>query len=426
MRRDWCESLANRFAAGFSASSPGWRSVGREAEHPVVDAHGRAVDIADLWTALAEPGDMKAKYEGDLLVQLDGDRFSFAAEVGKGTIEIVLPPSEDLFGIQANYEEARERLLFAASRFGFRVLGYGIQPITAPTREFMAPKQRYGTLMDIIGDSWLWFTLTASDQVHVAIGRDEIVPYANLTNALSAVTVGLCANSPVYLGQEHGVCSAREARMATIYAEHHRHGMPAAPARDLPHYIEQIAVQPFLMERIDGLTRVYGRPFVEWLEAHGGADAPGSFEAFELHDHYIWNSGRPRNRHGTLELRSACQQPPHEHMAAATLGLGMVAAAPALAKLLDERLGAGAWEAMRQWHHDVIRVGLAAEEPAPGLLHAILDRIEDALWQRGRGEERLLVPLRKRADARENPAQRALDTLRGRGLAAMIDQVSLR
>ncbi len=426
MRQDWLESLADSFAAGFQSSTPSWRKVGREAEHPVVDSNGEAADIAGLWEALAAPGDMKKKFEGDLLVQLDGERFSYAAEVGKGTMEIVLAPSEDLHGIKTNYEEARDRLLDATSPLGLRVLGYGIQPKTAPTRGFMAPKQRYGVLLDVIGDTWLWFTLTASDQVHVELGRDEIVPAANLTNALSAVTVGLCANSPVYLGQAHGICSAREARMATIYAEDHRHGMPAAPARDLPHYIGQIARQPYLMERVDGAMRPVGQPFEDWLEAHGGARAPGAFEAFELHDHYIWNSGRPRNRHGTIELRSACQQPPEEHMASAALSLGMVVAAPALAELLDQRLGADAWEAMRRWHHDVIQDGLAAAEPLPGLMHEILDRVETGLWQRGRGEERYMAPLRKRADDRENPAQRALITLRTQGLDAMIERVTLR
>ena len=70
-----------------------------------------------------------------------------------------------------------------------------------------------------------------------------------------------------------------------------------------------------------------GRLFDEVLRADFGAGdtlVPGCFEAFLLHDHYVWHSARLRTAYGTVELRPACQQPPHEAMAAAALYLGLV------------------------------------------------------------------------------------------------------
>ena len=58
-----------------------------------------------------------------------------------------------------------------------------------------------------------------------------------------------------------------------------------------------------------------------------------------------------------------------------------------------------------------IRDGLAADEPIPGLLHAILDRAHDGLKARGRGEEVYLAPLRARVERRRNPGQEAVAVL---------------
>lgn len=50
------------------------------------------------------------------------------------------------------------------------------------------------------------------------------------------------------------------------------------------------------------------------------------WQGFLAHDHYVWHSSRPRVRTGTLELRSACQQPWEEHMSAQALNLALVEA----------------------------------------------------------------------------------------------------
>ena len=190
---------------------------------------GTAADICSLWPLLKETGDFKAHYEGDLLIALEGSDFTLSSEVGRGTIEIITTPQPNLHQLCGCYEEARDRLLAAAERAGVWVLGYGIQPKTPPSPALMTPKQRYGVLLDVLGPDWLWFSLTASDQIHVAITAAEFADQTNLGNLLAPVTIALCANSSVFSGKVSPWCSAREGGMGTIHARHSRHGLPMAP-----------------------------------------------------------------------------------------------------------------------------------------------------------------------------------------------------
>lgn len=440
--------ITARFAAGFAPARAGLRTVGREAEYPVVQADGSAAEVSELWDALqagseARGEPLQIKAEGALTVALVGRRWTFFSEVGRGTIEVLTGPRQDLWELAADHEEAMEILVGAAQARGWAVLGYGIQPRTPASGDFMTPKSRYGVLLESIGDPWLWFTLTASDQVHASVARDEVVPLSDTINLLSPLTVALTANSPVHSGAWSGFLSAREGTMGEIHAQEHRHGMTAGALGSMQALVEHLARQVFLMELrqgADGAWRhtVYGRPFTDWLAAHAHDPAAtarqDAYTAFLLHEHYIWNSARPRSNHGTIELRAACQQPWVEpgapgrahHMAAAALGVALVEAGHVLGPWLAEQLGADAWGTMRAWHHAAIARGLGAEEPFPGLIAGVLDRCEEALAARGRGEEALLAPLRARLDRRENAAQRHLLAFEAGGLPALVEATRVR
>ncbi len=45
---------------------------------------------------------------------------------------------------------------------------------------------------EVLGDPWKWFTVTASDQTHVDIGRDEFVSTYNTMNLLTPAVIALC------------------------------------------------------------------------------------------------------------------------------------------------------------------------------------------------------------------------------------------
>ena len=90
---------------------------------------------------------------------------TYAIEVGKGTVEMITGPCSDLHALRAANDAGMRALVAAARANDARVLGYGIQPGTPPTRALMTARPRYGNLLAQIGDPWLWFAVTASDQV---------------------------------------------------------------------------------------------------------------------------------------------------------------------------------------------------------------------------------------------------------------------
>ena len=420
----------------------------------MVDQSGRAADIDRLWPLLLGDEDaaenskrgslspLKVKRDAvntDLIVGLDGAAYSYALEVGKGTIELNVGPYATLFELERAFRTALERLTRAAGRLGWRVLGYGVQPLSPPARALLSPKQRYHALADIMGADWIWYTVTASDQTHVDISRNEAASMLNFGNLIAPVVVALCANSPVAAGALTGDCSGREGRMINArYGE--RHGIIARPYADLTDFVACLSRMPALLRREGERLLPDGRLFSDVLRADFGAarsegwtPSTSAFDAFLLHDHYIWHSARVRSAYGTVELRPACQQPPHELMAATALYLGLVEGyeeitdhiRTALSPTGEEGVKSGplseCWPRMRQYHEQAVRAGLAAPEPAPGFLAEILGLAEAALTRRGHGEEAMLAPLWRRLERRENPAQRLRRVFVEAGLEELIE-----
>ena len=386
--------LADRFAGHFPDALTGLRTIGREAEHPLVNPDGTAADGRRVLEVLAQRGDFTVKREGDLVVGLDSPRAEYALEVGWGTLEVITGPHADLHALKASHEDATRQITSIANEFDMKVLGLGTQPVTPGTRHLMSPKSRYGVLLETLGELWLWFTVTASDQVHVDVCRPELARLTALANACAPVTVALCANSPLHDGAPTGFASSREGFMGRIEGIGGRHGMPAEPVTSIQGWVEHLCRQPFLIDKVAGVYSAGdGRPFTQH-------PAP-SWERFLVHEHYCWNSGRPRAAISTLEWRAACQQPPDEHMAAAALQLGLTEAAAEVADLLD-RVG---WEGLRSWHHQAINQGFC--EPREGLLSDIVAACEQGLRGRDRGEEVYLEPIHRRVRDREAPAARA-------------------
>jgi gamma-glutamylcysteine synthetase len=423
----WTRELATRFSAGFDLEAPSNRTIGREAEFPVVNAQGWAGDVQRLFQTVAHQNpDLKPKQEGELLVELRGERFILAAEVGIGTVELITGPRPELASLESDHLLGLQTLIYAAEETDQRILGAGIQPLSIASPELICPKARYHVLLDIMGPSWLWFALTASDQVHVDIGLDELAAATNCSSLLTALTVALCGNSSVFHGEDSGVCSGREHLMGQIYPEDCRHGMPAGPIEGTEELMAQLLVQRHLMKKIEGQPHPAHGPFIDHLAALGGPQADGAFEAFLFHEHYIWNSSRPRSAQGTLELRSACQQPADSHMSATALGLAMVQGHHELAELLMDELGPNPWQVTRPWHEAVIEQGLAAPEPRPGLMGRLLEICRSALDGRGLDEARYLDPLFARLEAQQNPAQAARSKLEHSGMGTLLSDMHIR
>ena len=210
--------------------------------------------------------------------------------------------------------------------------------------------------------------------------------------------------------------------MGEINASQHRHGMPAGPICDVRDLVDQLTVHDHLMHKLDGKPVVGRNTFEDF--ATSIHDPTIRFREFLFHEHYVWNSARPRSAQGTLELRSACQQPFREHMVATALGLAMVEAHRELAVLISDTLGDRPWEVARKWHSESIVSGLDAEEPATGFIAEILHQCQRALKRRELDEARYLTPLFERMTAKKNPAQTSRKQWEESGIEAVIESAA--
>jgi len=421
--------LAQQFAAHFPDALDGPRTVGREAEFPIVTASGRAADVRQLWPILLDGGDLEPVTDSSgmdprqqgLLVAAKGTDYTYALEVGLGTVEVNTGPCADLFALKAVHERAVMRLVKAAAQLGWMVLGYGIQPVSPASPSLMSPKARYQALLAAMGRDWLPYTATASDQVQIDICRPELVTMLNVGNLIAPVLVALCANSAVAGGRLSPYCSAREGRMAAIRAAEHRHGLPDHAYRDMTDFVRTIAQARHLIQRTpDGRYVVEDGAFAQHVAAHGA-----DFPAFLFHEHYVWNSARIRTAYATVELRPACQQPWAGHMLPSALGLGLIQAAPDVWAYLDGTFGGETWTVMRHYHRSVIKKGLAARQPVDGFLDRMVDLASAGLASRGLGEEIFLDAARQRLAAGENPAQTARRIFMDQGMDSLLAAVTL-
>jgi gamma-glutamylcysteine synthetase len=382
---------------------------------------GRAGDASLLWEPLRAEAKARVTYddpERKMIVRVDVGPVGYEVEMGRATVEVVLPPAADLHELEARTAEAVGRLVRAAASRGMLVLGYGIQPRTPRSRRLMTPKQRYRALYGAVGGSWLHFTTTAADQVHVDISRDEVMDAVNVMNVLAGPIIALTANSSVYVGRPGRFASGREGLLSSLGSD--RHGMTPRRFASLEEFLTFICGQTCYVLTQDGRYVRYGRRFTSYLARHGP-----DLDAYMVHEHYTWNSARPRAQHGTIEIRPACQQPPAEPLAASALCLAFVEAMPQIWAYLCERLGPDPWPAMAAYRRDAIRCGVRAREPARGFLTGLVDQAEQALRRRGRGEERFLTPIHRRLERRTLPADQAVNWFRRGGMETLIQRLSL-
>jgi gamma-glutamylcysteine synthetase len=276
-------------------------------------------------------------------------------------------------------------------------------------------------LLDVIGDTWLSFTTTASDQVHIDVSRDEVLRATNLGNLLSPVIAILFANSPVCAGNPSGFRSSRQGLMGQIHQASFRHGITARPVTSFRDWIQLTAEQEFLIRKEnDTYLPVSNMTFVEYADRH-----TATFDDFLMHDHYIWNSLRPRTAHGTVEWRAACQQPWSSHMTVSAFGLGCIEAMDELEQWLTSSLGDELWPAMQAYEKASLTEGPSAKEPFPGMIQGILERCAQGLTSRGFGEEQYLAPLFEHTRNQHHPAASALEAFADNGVEGLINWANI-
>ena len=412
-------ALAAQFESRFRERLHPLRRVGREAEFPVVTRDGRAGDVSQLWEPLLAEGGWTPVYDDPksrtLIVAVERAKLNVAIEVGRGTIELSLGPHDDLWQLQAAFDQAVGLVAHVAESRGMFLLGFGIQPRTPASAALMTPKRHYRALYRAVGTPWLRLTTTAADQTHVDICRAELLDAINWMNLLSAPLIALCANSSVYAGCAGRFLSGREGLLRDLGET--RYGMTPRRFSDIEEFIRHLCdYRCFVLPDGEGFKKI-NRPFTNHLITQ----SPNLFNEFLFHEHYVWNSARARVANSTIEVRPACQQPPGESLAANALILGWVESLPQIAAYFDGALGARAWDVMCAYRRAVVREGLGAREPAPNFIRDLVNIAEQGLTRRGRGEEKFLEPVWQRVARRESPGVRAQEIMRRKGITEFVN-----
>ncbi len=417
--------LAEQYQARFREGLGSVRRIGREAEFPLVWPDGRAGDASLLWAPLLEQGNLEPVREGRrLLIGARGAEVIFQAEVGKPTIELSLGPYDDLWELQRGLDRALGQLTRAAERCGLWVLGYGIQPRSPPSSMLLTPRPHYRAYHQALGKPWLRLTTTAADQMHVDISRSEVLNSVNWMNLLSGPIIALCANSSVYAGRRGRYLSGREGLLRELGT--HRHGMTPVSFQSFDAFIRYLADYPvYVLPQASGFRRV-DMTFLQFAHRELSRDPEALFEAFLWHEHYVWNSARPRVVHSTIEVRPACQQPPSELMASSALILGLVESLSQVQAYLSEALGPDPWPAMSRYRKAVVRNGLSAKAPTPRMLSKLADIARDGLARRGRAEEHYLRPIHDRLSSGMSPAVRVRKSFLQGGMKELLRQLRIR
>jgi gamma-glutamylcysteine synthetase len=412
--------LAERYAGLFRETVRPIRRIGREAEFPLVHPDGRAGDVARMWEPLMTGDEFVPQYDDPkthtLIAAVTGAHGRVEVEVGRATIELVLGPYEDLWQLEEGSRRLVRQVAHIADRLGMRLLGFGIQPRSRASSALMTPKKRYVHLARAAGPAWWHFTTTAADQIHVDITRTEITDAVNVLNLLSAPLIALTANSSVYAGRAGRYLSGREGLLGGLGT--HRAGMTPGPFDSVEEFVRYICGYRCYVLKHDGGFRQYNRPFEEYLRRYGP-----DIDAYLWHEHYTWNSARPRALNSTIEVRPACQQPHEDPLVVAALALGWVEALDEARAFVADAL-ADPWASMQHYRHEAIVRGLRGREPVERFVEGALRIAEAGLRRRGRGEERFLGPLWSRLEQQKTPGDRARDLVRSQGVAALVESVS--
>lgn len=416
-RRD----VHRRFAEPFHAAHVEPRTVGREAEFPVVDVEsGAMLELVELMPRVLDTLDalpIVDEYDGARrLCGARGERWACFLEGGRGTVEITAGPARSMIELVEIVQPVLATLQDVLEAEGAALLGYGIQPLTPHDRSTLLPRARYLALADALGDDeFSAWSVTAGDQAHVAVDRAEVVAVTNALHAATPFVIALTANSSVFAGAPGPFASGREHLMGRCGVD--RHGMTPTPLRTLDDYVDHLLDLPVLFLRdADGRPHAFGeRSLAELLAARPELDAD---RLFDDQDHYGWANARPRRRYSTVEYRPCCQQPQDAAWLPTALAIGIVERAPEVLELMLAAVGD--WAQLRAARRDAIERGMRSVAEHMAAVRRFLDVVGDGLAARGLGEEVFLKPAYERLAALAGPADEARALHASGGTAALV------
>jgi gamma-glutamylcysteine synthetase len=431
-----------------AASRSGDRRIGAELKFPLVNPDGTAASletVRSLWSYLCERGwePVKDTMAGAIVgASKPGEQNHTVAscETGFCKVEFSLAHVRSLFKLEEVIHELQDELRPLAKEHNVHFLGYGIQPISPPSKRLLMKKTRTSVWDKVFpsnrhvakkdGDDVHLFTINAASHVHVSVTRKEAIPAVNVLNGFAGAQIALTANSNIWLGRidPEYKCVA-EKFWDWWMPESNRVGVPQRPFNGVKDYVQTIASfrpvyvkradRPIVMSRYASFAEYYctGRAV--------GFDADGREVSFvpeesdiDLHNTCYWFDAR-LSRYCTVENRVNDQQPPADLSCVAALTLGLVSALPEASRELSRFH----WNDLRTAREIACRFGLGGSTDTvtlSELARSMLWLATVGLRRRGLGEEQFLAPLWKRLSQQTCPADEAAQLFSEGGIEALV------
>jgi|GEM_PF-1595843 len=456
--------IFNEFAKKFHSNDKDFtrRGIGIELEIPIVSMDGEVVNRSVIQKMFAFFEDKGFRLNRDNLTnyitsasrlnQQSANHFNYVTDtimtdVGNSVIEIALAPQDNLHKTQESLSEIIGLLITYLNTQDCKMLGYGIQPLTPPSRKLLMPKERYifyekfSSSNHIISksegtDSHL-LTIMASNQCHVSIGEKDAITAINVLNALSGLQIIFNANSPIWRGKiDKTYKASREAFWEHCYSDRRNQvGIPPKFQTINDYLLYLLEFKPMLIQREKLLQVLDKSTFKDFMFDQ----TPALGQTLEGEKHHIQSeiedihhlnafcyfNARLAPKFGTIESRMCCQQPPEASLAPTALTLGLVSNLEQANKLVK----AYSWKTWKKLRTEALEhtfnTSIEGENILP-LLNEFLEVAKNGLQKRELGEEVFLEPYYKRLDLQKSPADEAIEIFEKQGITGILNHFSFK
>jgi len=448
-----CKHVINGFRQSLAKRRRTGRRIGAELKFPLVRKDGSAASlrtVCALWEYLGERGwqPVEDALTGNVVgAEKAGEQNNTVAscETGYCKLEFSLAHVGNIFDLEASIDGLTAELEPFCRKHGVFLLGYGIQPVTPPSKKLLMKKGRtsvwhkvFGSNRHIpeeAGDDVHLFTINAPSHVHVSVSQEEAIPAVNVLNGFAGAQIALTANSSIWQGKvDPKYRCVAEKLWDWWMPDADRVGVPARPFEDIEDYVRTIAAmkpvfvkrrgKPVVLASYDTFEQYYNEDRAVGTNSQGRQVAVRPRpDDIDVHSTCYWYDARI-SRYYTVENRANDQQPPQTLASVAALTLGLVTALPEAQKVLARY----EWDQLRKARELACRHALGQKNdpgPVAEMAQDALDMAWLGLRHRGLGEEKFLEPLENRLEERKCPADEAEEVFRGGGIEALVAVRSL-
>lgn len=418
------------------------RYVGPEFEFPIVNLSKKPVDIPasqNIVKEFSETFGFSERKQDDngnwysLTEPATGDNLSF--DCSYNTLELSFGKEQNIHVLAKRFHEYFSFLQERFQRTGQLLTGFGAnpyyqyneyEPIASPRyrmlKRFLNSYKQYSGIayhdipdFDMIG---------AAAQVQLDVAKDRIVQTINTFNRLEPLKALLFANSLYDETPELLINRDRFWKYSSQGYNPHNLDMYAVELHSIEEYIAYVKTQSLYCVEKDGkylhfkpilLTQYFASEQVTGEYFDNGEWKNYTFRpSIEDLAHLRTFKFEDLTYRGTIEYRSACEQPVNEIFTVSAFHAGLAERVGELEELLaaDKVIYGHGYTPveLRELFVRRERPDFVNEKALSQLLVRVVDLAKDGLADRGFGEEEFLLPLYERAERLTNPA---LDIVRG-------------